>query len=364
MLKHFVAAMLAVCPLILTHAQGTLTVERDLNSDWLTYTEEGFFNAGEKSPDNTVYLRLPLNRLKGRYLSVESERPYFIFIDGRLSGEYQHETLLPVDSLVRRYGSTQISLAIYQRNLNARELRTNMLVPETNSETNPYRPDSWFRDFATVAGILIVAFFVLISRMNPKLASDYLSVGGIIAFRESDDVHANARLTNSSNLQFYLACSLLLGYYLLIVFQHLPDGYISALYFRANGFWSAMGQWLKLSAVVLLMFTIKITLVFGLTRLFDMRGLTRVHFFNWMRLLLVVIGAASMVLFFYFISRGQDPRIFSWFLLAVVVTLAAWVAILFLKLSGSREHSMFHLFSYICATELIPLFITIKVFFH
>ena len=95
-----------------------------------------------------------------------------------------------------------------------------------------------------------------------------------------------------------------------------------------------------------------------------MRGLARVHFFNWVRLLLIVFGGATIIVFSYYILRGQNETIFVAFLSLIVGTLIAWIFIVFMKLNGKTEHSMFHLFSYICATELIPLLITIKVLFQ
>lgn len=343
----------------------TLEVEKDLRAEWLVYDAmEGYTDTHEQAPGDAVYLRISAAKWSQRFLSVQSVRPYFIFINGQLAGEFEGRSIFSVDSLARRHGPGEMMLAIYQDNLNTRALTTLLLSWQKAEEPVLARPDSWLRDFATVAGVLIILFFIFISHLNPKLASDYLSLRAIITLRESADALANARLTNSANVQFYIACSLLLGYYLLLIFQHLPEGYVVPLYFEAHGFWSAIAQWLKLSAVVLLVFIIKVLIVFLFTRLFDMRGLTRVHFFNWMRLLLIVAGAATIVMYIYFISRGQRPEVYAGCLIAVIVTLVAWVVILFLKLTGSRGHTMFHLFSYICATELIPLFITIKVLFR
>jgi hypothetical protein len=151
---------------------------------------------------------------------------------------------------------------------------------------------------------------------------------------------------------------------MMIILNHLPDQYALPVYFRGDDFWSIIWQWLRISLIILATFFIKILLVFSFTRLFGMRGLARVHFFNWVRLLLIVFGGSSIILFIYFISRGQDAYFFTLFLALVIGTLTAWIFVVFLKLNGKSEHSMFHLFSYICATEIIPLLITIKVLFQ
>jgi hypothetical protein len=205
---------------------------------------------------------------------------------------------------------------------------------------------------------------LFITHFNPKLASDYFSIIRIFSLREGDDAQSNARLTSSTNIQFYIGCSLLLGLYLMIIFHHLPDAYALPLYFGGHSFGAVVWQWIRLSTIILGVFFLKILFIFSLTRLFGLRGLARIHFFNWVKLLLIVFGASSLILFIYFISRGQSPGFFVVFLSLIVGTLMVWIGVAFLKLNGKSEHSMFHLFSYICATEIIPLLITIKVLFQ
>ncbi len=364
MLRYALYIIVVASLMNVVYGQERFTVERDLSADWMTFDDGEYFPVDERTPDNTVYFHLDFRESRGRYLAVECARPFFIFFNGRLAGEHVERVMFSIDSLAEKYSGAEVLVAIHQRNLNTLALRTSVLAPRVEQADGLGRPATWMNDFVIFAGLLIIVYFVAASRLNPKLAGDYLDIANIVALKDAEDSHANARLTNSSNLQFYLVCSLLLGYYLFIVFQYLPLGYTIALHFKATSFWSAFGQWLKLSLVVFVAFAIKIALVFALTRLFDMRGLTRVHFFNWMRMLLVTMGGATVVLFLYYVLRGRDANIFAGFLTTLIVVLIIWVVVLFLKLFGRRDHSMFHLFSYICATELIPLFVTIKVFFR
>jgi hypothetical protein len=155
-----------------------------------------------------------------------------------------------------------------------------------------------------------------------------------------------------------------MGFYLIIIMHNLPAEYALPLRFQATGFWMILWQWFKLSTIIFYVFLLKIMIIFLLTRLFAMRGMARFHFFNWVRLLLIVFGAAAILLFMYFISRGESPGFFVVFLSFIIITLVVWIVLAFFKLSGRSEHSMFHLFSYICATEIIPLLITVKVLFQ
>jgi hypothetical protein len=273
---------------------------------------------------------------------------------------------LNLDSLASVYRATSLLVTVYQQDINPRDLTTLIVLPQKHvaSMGNLFRPETYFKDFVITAGLLIILLSVFVIRLNPKLASDYFSASRIFSLREVDDAQSSARLTSSANVQFYIITSLLLGFYLIIVLNYLPDAYELPLYLRGNSLWSVLWQWFKLSVIILALFFLKIFFIFLLTRLFNLRGLTRIHFFNWVRLLLIAFGILGTVVFIYFIWRGQREDFYVVFLSFIIATLTVWIFVVFLKLSSKREHSMFHLFSYICATELIPLLFTIKVLFQ
>ena len=338
----------------------------NLQPDWMLYEDGKYMEAASDKINNTVYFKVEPAKYVGGQLRIESARPYFLFVNGKLTGEFTGLSTFSIDSLSNYYLSNQLMVCIYQSSINPRELKTSVTKVSAQADLIApiYRPSTHFKDFVVACGLIIIIFFLIVSQLNPKLASDYFSVVKIFSPREADDAQSNARLTSSNNFQFYVGCSLLLAFYLLIILYHLPDAYALPLKFQASGFWSIAWQWIRLAFVILVLFMLKIVIVFLLTRLFNMRGLARVHFFNWIRLLLIVFGGATIIVFSYYIMRGQSESIFVAFLSLIVATLIAWIFIVFMKLNGKTEHSMFHLFSYICATELIPLLITIKVLFQ
>jgi hypothetical protein len=363
----------SICFLLLLYtsvfAQEKFTVVKDLRTDWMTF-EDGAYQPVGESPIprlNTLYFPLDLQMHGGNFLKVQSDRPYFLFVNGKVAGEFRGGIQLKIDSLLQQAHGATHWIAIHQVRINERDLKSEIisLQPPPVSEMQvSVRPYSYFRDFVVISGLIIILLFLLAVRVNPKLAADYFSVTRLLASREADDSQASARLTSGSNVQFYILCSLMIGFYLIIIMYNLPPEYALPIRFEATGFWTMGWQWLKLSVIVLYVFFIKLLIVFSLTRLFDMHGMARHHFFNWVRLLLVVFGAATIILFIYFISRGDHPYFFVVFLSMVVAVLVAWIVMAFFKLSGRSGHSMFHLFSYLCATEIIPLLITVKILFQ
>jgi hypothetical protein len=223
---------------------------------------------------------------------------------------------------------------------------------------------SSFRDFVIVGMLILVSVLIVVVQLNPKLASDYFSIIKMFFMREGEESQIYSRITSSINILFYVYCSLMIGYYLMIIFRFIPSHYVVALGFQSDSFGGAMFLWIKLSAIVLLIVFFKVVLVFFLSRMFGLTEIAGIHIFNWIRLLLVVFGTLTMVLFFYFILHGQNENFHIVLLKVISWLLVGWMFLIILKLSKRLSHSMFHLFSYICATELIPLLITIKVLYN
>lgn len=351
-------------------AQERFTVVKDLRGDWMNYDENAFHPLADFPITglSTVYVRLNPTSSASESLRLKSERPYFVFVNGKIKGEYAGESFLRLDSLLSSPQARPTLVAIHQTRINERDLVTQVVTRNARTSLAEVetleRPYYHFRDFVVIAGLLVVVLFLIALRLNPKLASDYFSVSRIFASRDADDGQVSARLTGGSNVPFYILCSLMIGFYLIIVLYNLPPEYVLPGRFHASDFWMMWLQWLKLSAIVFVILLLKIFIIFSLTRLFGMRGMARFHFFNWIRLLLVVLGVATVLLFMYFITRGDREMLYVFFLSVVVITSIGWIVVAFFKLGGRSGHSMFHLFSYLCATEIIPLLITVKVLFQ
>ena len=368
MLPRFFAALILSFLHAGVIAQNSLTLV-DLRDKWMTFEEGTYRELGEipLTGLNTIYLQLDPTTQAGDLIAITSGRPYYLFVNGKVRGEYEGRSQFRVDSLFQSENRAGW-IAIHQERINERDLSTQLVSasvrqPEKD-ESSILRPYSHFRDFVVLAGFIIVVLFLVALRLNPRLASDYFSVRSIFSARDVDDSQTSTRLTGGSSVLFYVLCSFLLAFYLLIILNNLPPQYALPIQFHASGFGETWWQWLKLSGLIFISLLAKIFIIFSLTRLFGMRGMARFHFFNWIRLLLVILGVATIILFIYFIGHGAQPGYYVVFLSILVAALMAWVVIAFFKLGGRTGHSMFHLFSYLCATEIIPLLITVKVLFQ
>ena len=347
-------------------AQGNALV-KDLHNDWMVFHEGQYVPYGSAhGVVSTVYFKLDAASFSGMHLKFSSPSRYSVFINGQLSVQSKAPRLLNIDSLASRYGTTLLQLAVHQRPINADGLQTSVIALKTNpSFGETLTPNySAFRDFAIIGIMVLLVMIITIIKLNPKLASDYFSISKIFSLREAEDGPSKSRITNSINILFYAYSSLMLGYFLMIVYHFLPHEYPTALYFQPTTFWDAILEWGELSLIVLALFFGKIVMVYGLSYIFGMKEVGSVHFFNWVRLLVGVFGVLTVVVFFYFITRGTREGFYDFLLHAIAWVFAGWMVLIILKLQRQLQHSMFHLFSYICATELIPFLITVKVLYY
>jgi hypothetical protein len=344
------------------------SVVKDLKAEWQVYKGERYVPF--KTTDDgtkTIYFSLEPSKFRGNVLRVASNEPLTIFINGQLFTTQNTRLDLPMDSLQQSFQTPILLVGIHQEKIRSGGLQTQILSrsPQTNQSLVelPMRFSS-FRDFVIVGMLILVSVLIIVAQLNPKLASDYFSIIKMFFMREGEDSQIHSRITSSINILFYVYCSLMIGYYLMIIFRFIPSHYVVALGFQAETFGGAMFLWIKLSAIILAIVFFKVVLVYCLSIMFGLTEIAGIHIFNWIRLLLVVFGTLTLLLFLYFILHGQNENFHIVLLQIIAWLLVGWMVLIILKLSKRMSHSMFHLFSYICATELIPLLITIKVLYN
>jgi hypothetical protein len=368
MFRHLILIFCGLLTYTVSFGQEQFIVKKDLGDQWHYFRNDSYAPIPESELKNlkSIHFNVDASQYPEQHLLIKSARPFFVFVNGKLCQKFVGHLTLSLDSVSAANGTSSLTLTLFQEKINPQDLQT-MIISYRDHDQQPndfHKPRSYFKDFTIVAGLILIVFFVVLLKLHPKLAADYFSITRILSLREVEDNQPNARFVISANVVFYAFSSLLLGLCLIVLLHHLPEGYLLPLTFKAMTFGGVLLQWIRLSAIILLLLFGKILLIFSLSNLFGMRGIAGIHFFNWIRLTLIISGSFSMILFVYYISRGYDTQVYVIMLSVIIAALVGWIVIVFLKLNNRTEHSMFHLFSYICATEVIPLLITIKVLFH
>ena len=107
----------------------------------------------------------------------------------------------------------------------------------------------------------------------------------------------------------------------------------------------------------------KIFLLGLLAGIFKLTDFGPAQFHNYVRLLLVSFIFCSTFLLILVMFDLQFSAWFSRLSYCIVGMSIVFVGITFLKLMARGGFTVFHLFSYLCASEIIPLIILLNVYF-
>jgi Domain of unknown function (DUF4271) len=342
-------------------AQENFLEKVDLQSEWLTYTTNQF-STFEKATDpiRTIYFSVKPGKFKTDFLVISGQAEFSIFLNGKLLVDQTRKTALSFDSLQKIFPEPTYFFSIHgARGIESEKLSTlicsRILINTLTEETHPIRRTS-FRDFVIVAVLILFVFLVSIIQLNPRLSSDYFSVTKLFSLRETDVDQFYYRLT-SGNILFYLLISLALAFFMIVIGQFVEFGMIDL---KNADFAVSMLTWLKVCLAIFVLLFIKMALVYIVASLFGIRDIAGFHFFNFTRLLLVSVGALTLILSVYNLLRGQQYGVYDFLLSMLTWATGGWVLLLFLKLTNRVSYAVFHLFSYICATEIIPFLLIVK----
>lgn len=346
---------------LLGFAQAPSRIQ-DLEKDWLVFTDSGYHAYEEQRGLQAIHIPFGKTKGVGDYLVMRSSRPVSIFLDNiLLSSERRIDTLF-IDSLRAQYNRLNFSLTFYASDIGSAGLTTRLVTPMLVEATEAWtpQPPTFFRDFVFIAAFIILMILLVIIRLNPKLASDYFSVTKIFSLRESEDSIVYTRITSSGNFLFYGFSSLTLGFFLLLLFRHLPQ----KEWVQIDSFRQALLYWFLLSAGVTVLFFAKMIVIYLFAALFNLRDVAGMQFFNWVRVLFLSVGGSIIILISMVTMRSVSTPWFQFFYLALGWLLVLWIVLAFFKIASKARIGLFHLFSYLCATEIIPSLIVLKILYY
>lgn len=363
MKKHFRLAFIFTVVTLSVSAQNNSVVKKDLKSAWLVFTDNQFvpYTGGSAS---TIYLVVDFSRFTGDQLVISSSRSFSLFLNSKLSVNDVTKIKFPVDSLIQIAGQKNPLLAIHQQPILVADLSTQLIselkTPLENVDEFAKPGDAGYSDYMVVATIFLFVFLLFIVRYNPNLAAGYFSITAFLSLRESEDHPMFSRITNTTNVLAYVFASMLVAKVLLLApFESILFSNSTTIDRYQFGDW--LVYWMELSAITMAGFIIKALVIYMFSALFNTSDLAGFHYFNFVRFHFFVYGLFFMLMIFQFFSTGSHFLNSTTAIGVVQYSSAAWVVIAFLKLLKKTRHTAIHLFLYLCATEIIPFLIIIKV---
>ncbi|MEQ9591691.1 MAG: DUF4271 domain-containing protein [Cyclobacteriaceae bacterium] len=333
---------------------------KDLSDAWLSANEQGQYLSVGDNKTSVVHLPLDRNAYPGGLLQVKSSSDFSFYINHKLEYLRKRDLLIDLDSL-SKHKAPPWMISISQRKRAA--LQTIVLAKEnTEGDYVPsLRRGSYFLDLSIIVSLILSFFFVILLRTNPKHTLDYLNLARLFSLKEREDTLLNSRISSSANILYYVFISMLCGFILLLVFNVAGDDITVARHFDVSALGQGLLLWAELTLLVAGLLVAKLILIFLLSNLFNSRETIPYQFYNFVRLLFFAFGIISVTTLCYFVFKIQNPAAYSLLIYGLLIALIFWIVLIGLKLLSQSSFKSFQLFSYLCASELIPVVFIIKV---
>ena len=348
-------------------AQEAVIVEKDLRSLWKIFDEENkiFVEPATNKKVKSILWQLNLDEEIGGWMEVSAPANSYLLLNRRYLGLIDGTMALDIDSISQVLNRSSLEFTVYRKEgISPSQLQTHLYIRETTSKGRVFtrEPNRDFLDFFVTASFLVLLFLGILSRRFPRDTSDYFSFLRSLSFRNREETLISTRPFNRTNVLFIIFNSALIGF-LIVAMVQLTGGKVYFLLAERNShFWQLIISWLFASGIVFAYVLIKYLLINIFSGLFRLGDFRYIQHFNSVRytlgsflLLFLVAGITFLA------SRTEGMDIYLIYIRVLVILLAVRILVLFFKLRDHSLYKNFHLFSYLCGTEIIPFVILYKL---
>jgi len=337
----------------------------DLSKDWKVQVSDTFidYDKGNTSSD-AVYFTLDANKFRGYDLEISGAREFSVWVNGKLL-QQANESLLrfDIDSLGRLY-HTPMSVGIFAHKGLSR-MKTSIVTFSARppDEVETLRKKNYLRDFSVLGVFILTLGFLVMLRFNRRMLFDYFDVTKLLSLQERDETLVAGRITSRFSILIYFYLSAWCAFLFLVTFQHIGRNWIIIGDFTIGSVANGFLKWGQLTLIIGLILFIKVSIVLSLSIVFRLREGGSIQVLNYFRLISFLLMILSIILVFYFILTTKSPHYYENLIVLTAWIMAGWAVLIFLKLLNKSTYSVFHLFSYLCASEFFPIIILFKSLF-
>jgi hypothetical protein len=355
-------------------------VVQNLEEQWMVYDSEykgyvPFLKEMHGNP-SALYLELNLDSYKGYFLQVSHTQGGYLFIQAQLYKKIasQEQIRLSIDSLKNLQQKSAILISLYNASGHTTMPSVAMVRKVTaskdiglaeQSDVTPLKPAtrSGLGDFIILSALLIVTLYAFLWNYHPKAFNSYYSLKSLFSFSFKEDTVFVSRPLSRISMLFIFAHSMLLSF-LYILIQKSSGGLAINDHYLQNSvtFVNLFSYFFIATAVVFGLILGKYMFIYLLGNLFNLSKIVHMHFFEYLlysRVFYTIVVATVFVL--YISYPALLPEAIEEIIFVIVVFNFVRLFIINFALNRFTSVKNLYLFSYLCATELTPLLIGIKV---
>jgi hypothetical protein len=338
----------------------------DLTMGFKVFVDGKYLSKPEtEAKHKCLYFYLDGEHARGNYLEVESNKPFSLFVNGMLARHCKTgKTSFSIDSLSGEF-TNSLSFSIYRENASepvlAKVVNYTSVLPTIFDRGK--RQSKTFSDFSILASGILLVGFVFLLRVNARITFDYFNVVKLFSVQEREENLTGTKISASFNLLIYLFGCLLTSLLLFNLYYKSGETLILVGDLTNHTLYGITILWIIVSLILFTGLFTKLILLHTFSFLFNLRDLLTIQFFNFMRLLFFACLLIMIFLIGYFIFEVQDSASYARLIDLLIIAMLMWLPLIFFKLLGRAPNKMFHLFSYLCTSEIFPVLFLIKVLF-
>ncbi len=346
-------------------------VEEDLHLDWIFYDLEDAsplpFLANRSASPYAIHLPCELNRGKAAFLKVTVPSSTSVLIENKFM-EFVPESrsrYWSLDSLKQIYKTEMITITLYRKQYFEEPVDAvigyKFSRPHTGQTINPLvlRPVDNKSDYFKILLVIVFGFFVVLQSVFPAELLEFYSINSIANYRLNDTLLNRFRSITKIQVLIIVFEAALLSALMLIVLHYYKNPLGST--FILN--WNPIFGWLVLFFITFIALWMKYIIILFFSMLFNVFERANLYFIEYNRITLLFYSIMFIMIAYAFINFQQNiTSLISGLFMVVFSFYFVRMAILYFKLHNTVSINNLHLFSYLCATELVPIVIGLNFF--
>jgi Domain of unknown function (DUF4271) len=347
-------------------AQNTTINEKDLSSTWKVFNSNTrtFHEFGKARRSRSVRFSLVLHDDFDGWLEIDAPKETSVIINGNYFGSLETKLAIDLDSLMEVSQLNVFDFNIYRlaglNHINLSTILFERVPTQTISAKRSTKED--FMDYYVIASLILLLFMGFLSRKFPRDTLDYFSFQRSISLKNREETLISSRPFNRTNILFIILDSFLIGF-LITALVHLAEGHVYfPLINRHMDFSALILGWIFCSVLVFFSIVIKYIGIAVFVNLFRLNEFRYIQHFNSLRFSIgafLLIYLLTTITFLTFRMEGMEAYFVFTRILAILLFMR--IIIMFFKLRDFASFRNFHLFSYLCGTEIIPFIILYKL---
>jgi hypothetical protein len=347
------------CSFLIAHAQVGDTVV-SWQPQWQVLRGDRLEPSAKWARETTGYFAAP--KSTGTYVLFSSRGPFSLWVNRSFLADYSGRTALSLDSLRDVYGA-DLWIGVRTRH-GLGDVRVALQLPTGNIQRPflQHLPARDIRNFIIVIACVLFGYGIIVWRISPRLFSEYFNAARIVSTRERDETLL-LRITSSQNILYYFFLGAWLAFLIVLLVASDPGAAIHMLA-PTEHFAQLMLNWVALVLLIVTLLFAKYALQLIFSGIYAVLEHAADQFFTFVRLCFLVALVVSIWLFgaylFGITIDGPYAKAIGVLLIFSLIS----IPFMQIRLMKGSAFRMFHIFSYLCLTEVIPLIVTFRILYY